>query len=107
MSVTSDDCKRALVDWVWGHPGFIKSQFEPEDRHEIDESLARDPKKWKRIEKARSGDPRAGRGWELPPRGDHRTYTRRAFDCTPFEDQIRGYTWDDGKNIIRVDVLGE
>jgi len=34
-------------------------------------------------------------------------FTERGFDCTPYGDQLRAYTLDDGNKILSVDIVGE
>lgn len=63
--------------------------------------LAGDEKQWKRIviEKL---DPQKT-SWGTPPG----SICRRVFDCRPFEDQLRATTYDDGNNVLLVEIEGE
>jgi hypothetical protein len=57
-------------------------------------------KNWKRIEKEKAHGPFS---WGDPPGAKW----RRGFDCRPFDDQLRAYVWDDGNQIIKVQIMGE
>jgi len=107
--IRTEDCKRAIVKWVAEHAGHVAHEFDGgDDTFGPDfEAPAREEKNWKRIEKARRGDPRAGRGWDAPTPNERVVTTCRAFDCRPYEDQLRAYVWDDGATILAVEVQGE
>ena len=84
--VTTAECKQAIVAFVKANPGLISQQFvDP-----IDESPAQDVKNWKRMYKEREDG-----------------FNQRAFDCRPYDDQLRAYTRDDGDKITSVIVQGE
>ena len=98
MSVKSADCKKAIVDWIKAHPGHVSSQFNPPEP-EID---ALKEKNWKRENKRICTDldvmvnPKLKVGM-----------VERMFDCRPYDDQLRAYTYDDGEKIIYLVVQGE
>lgn len=96
MTVSSEDCKKAIVNTVLDNPGLVAKNFvntSGYEAHEIDdfEAGAMKTKNWKRFEK------------EVEPNG----LTRRGFDCKPYDDQLRAYTWDNGDKILKVSIEGE
>ena len=84
--ITTKDCKKAIIDWILQHPGYVPKLFvEP-----IDETPATKESNWKRFEKERRGK-----------------LNHRGFDCIPYDDQLRAYTIDDGTKILSVRIEGE
>lgn len=68
-------------------------------------AFAGDPNQWKRREKNlvhRVGQCSSDFGAKTKG-----TINFRGFDCTPFDDQLRAYTWDDGNQILEVCIQGE
>jgi hypothetical protein len=93
MTISSDDCKKAIVDWVKARPGHVAKQFCDIDRNAIQafEAPSLLEKNWKRMSKFTDGN----------------GITERIFDCRPYDDQLRGYVYDNGATILSVDVHGE
>lgn len=92
MAISSTDCKDAIINFVNQNPGYVAKQFgdDIEDISEF-EAPAKEVSNWKRVLK------------EKTPKG----LTERMFDCRPYGDQLRGYTYDDGNKIVKVKVQGE
>lgn len=98
MAITSNDCKKAIVNWIKSHPGHVSKQFDPPEQ----EISAQDEKNWKRMYRRKCThvdtmvNPILKLGmWE------------RAFDCKPYDDQLRAYTYDDENKIVYIVVQGE
>ena len=99
MMINTLERKQAIVDYVKSNPGHVYKQFVGEGEDVVGfESPATKISNWKR----REDDCFDG---ELSIRGDR--ITSRAFDCDPYDDQLRAYTKDDGIQIISVEVVGE
>lgn len=64
---------------------------------------AGDLKNWKRFEKSKV----SYAGEYCASQSAKNTIYLRAFNCVPFEDQIRAYVWDDGNTILKVEIQGE
>lgn len=92
--ISSNDCKAAIVAYLKTKPGYVAAQFvDAPTKEDIAafESYAHLEKNWKRFEKENQKD----------------GLIRRGFDCKPFDDQLRAYTWDDGNKILKISVEGE
>lgn len=79
------------------------SNYDEIENTTIDDILkaVRNPKNWKRICKEK-----VSKYCEIKsPVGND--VCCRTFNCVPFEDQLRGYVYDDGVNILLVSVEGE
>jgi len=102
MSISSTECKIAIVDYVIAHPGCIQQQYVDE---QVDEAPARKISNWKRFikEKACAEDS------DVPSSRFVGVYTRRGFECRGYGDgdELRAYTLDDGTQILNVYVQGE
>lgn len=134
MAIKSDDCKQAIVDHLqktgcdeivqahsrdkdWGE--LVPGEFiSPRDYGKTvrintkEELVDLCTKKicWKRMKRQKTDvmimDPYYDSlGRNAPSDG----YIERAFDCTPFDDQIRAYVYTDANDtqILRVVVQGE
>jgi len=86
MAIRSKACKKAIVRWIIQNPGHVASQFHPPKS----ETSAQLEKNWKRMYKTKEGN----------------LYIR-AFNCEPYNDQLRAYTYDDGCTILKIEVQGE
>lgn len=86
MSIRTKDCKEAIVDHIKNNTGCVSSQFVPPE----DEGPAKLLSNWKRFEKYKQD-------------GE----TVRGFNCTPYDDQLRAYVYDNGDKIVRIEILGE
>ncbi len=85
-------CKELIVKSILAFPGGIYTQFGPAhgvSPSELDK-MASSAKTWKRITKDKT-----------------RTGNQRGFDCTPFDDQLRAYVDDDGKQVFCINISGE
>jgi hypothetical protein len=100
MAVTTVDCKKAITDWVKSHPGHVSRQFDPPES-EADAQLERN---WKRMWKRRCDKRDIWANSELNLKAG---MWERGFDCRPYDDQLRAYTYDDGERIVCVVVQGE
>lgn len=91
-------CKDAIVAFVRANPGLVSTEFCGDGPDEVIpcteiakmDADASNLKNWKRHSKEKYG------------KGNVRT-----FDCTPFDDQLRAYVYDDGLKITKIIVLGE
>jgi len=92
MKISTETCKKAIVEFVKNNNGYISNLFAGD---KVDESLACKESNWKR-EIKRTCD-----------FGTHVGKTVREFDCRPFDSQLRAYVYDDGKEIIALEILGE
>ena len=89
MSVSTDDCKKAIVAHCVENAEKLKKEFSPPlDNAGFQPAL--NPKNWKREAKYSSG-------MEII----------RDFDCRPFDDQLRAYVYSTNDEILRVVVQGE
>jgi len=88
--ISTADCKQAIVAWLQARPGHVQQQFTDP----IDEAPSLVVGNWKRIVKEFAT-------WGPPAKW------MRTFDCRPYDDQLRAYVWDDGQQIVGVEVLGE
>ena len=89
MLISEDDCKEAIV-------ALASKQRQ---------KLARDwlpPLSEEDIAKAIDVS-----NWEIRDTELEDSITTRTFNCEPFDDQMRGYTYDDGEKIYLVEVQGE
>ena len=86
--MTSEDCKKAIIQWC----AFHKSQVERGFVGAVDISPAFLVKNWKRMSKRKS------------PEG-----VERCFDCIPFDDQLRATVTTDSADstITSIVVEGE
>lgn len=98
MAVTTSDCKKAIVAWIKSHPGHVSSQFDPPES----EVPALDEKNWKRESKRKCSTIDSLANPKLQP-----GMYERSFDCRPYDDQLRAYTYDDGNRIVYLVVQGE
>lgn len=89
--ITSEDCKRMIVDFVFRNKGFIAKQFVPPLTDAQLEPALKE-KNWKRRYKQYSQFDDA---------------IERSFDCAPFDDQLRGYVYERNGKIIKVFAEGE
>ena len=90
MSIGMKECKDALVkkaEEIWEE--FSQEGWEPPLTDE---------------EKVEVTDVR---NWNLRYEAKDKDLFKKVFDCFPFDDQMRGYTWDDGEKIVYVEVQGE
>jgi hypothetical protein len=97
MSISTADCKQAIVDFIRLNPGHVSSQFCDVAPNDIStfEAQATKTNNWKRFEK------------ERVTHGQFKGMTRRGFNCNPYDDQLRAYVWDDGNTILRISIEGE
>lgn len=100
MVITTAECKKAIVDWVKLHPGYVSKQFDPPES----EADARLEKNWKRIWKQKCNERMVLANSRLNLKIG---MWERGFDCKPYDDQLRAYTYDDGEQIIHIVVQGE
>jgi hypothetical protein len=91
MKITSDMCKAAIVAKAAENPDYIRSLFVLQPGEQFDISSCTKVKNWERMSK------------EMNDWG----FTERGFDCTPYDDQLRAYTLDDGNKILSVEIVGE
>ena len=91
MAITTNDCKKAIVNWIKLNPGYVSKQFIPPEQ-EID---AQKEKNWKRMSKRKC------------KYGQQRGLIERAFNCVPYDDQLRAYTYDDDNSILKVIIQGQ
>lgn len=92
MSITTEDCREAIVEAVRRDAPVLRRQFAPRLTDE-QWSAALDPKNWKR-ESKRKGDSGPGT-WE------------REFDCRPFDSQLRATVQSTDEHIYRVMITAE
>jgi hypothetical protein len=89
MSIGTEECKQAVVDYCQAHKREICAQFIPPlDDKQFAQTLL--VKNWKRISKEEDGG-----------------IIERAFDCRPFDDQLRAYVRASKIGIYGVVVQGE
>jgi hypothetical protein len=93
MSISTEVCKEAIIAFVETNQAKLAKEFIPP----VDMSPALLVKNWKRTYKAKVGK------YSDYPQGT----IERTFDCKPYDDQLRGYTYDNGTEIIAVEVMGE
>jgi hypothetical protein len=103
--IKTEDCKRAVVEFIAKNPGCISSQFcledsTPEQLVEF-EKPSLSTSSWARRSKRRVPGSTAG-------------HIERMFECSAtekamdlYEDQLRAYTVDDGEKILSVKICGE
>lgn len=105
MTIKTEDCKKAIVDFVMKQPGYIAKQFVDVASSEIAsfEAPALKEKNWARRDKYMVS--LIGDYWPSP--GKAGDICCRSFDCRPYDDQLRAYTWDDGSQILKILVEGE
>lgn len=84
--ITSNDCKLAIIAYVKAHTAELANQFTPPEP--MVDALKK--ANWKRWDKT-----------------TYQGITKRSFDCTPYDDQLRAYTIDNGTTLLGVDVCGE
>ena len=90
MSISSQDCKEAIIEFCKMNKQYICSQFIPQLNEELF-ILTTLTKNWKRETK------------EIRDDG----ITIRMFDCRPFDDQLRAYVKSNDNVIFQVEVIGE
>ncbi len=93
MPVSIDDCKKAVVKYLKKNPGHVAQQFGETDDGKTDEEFEKSSlvvSNWNHRDTQV-----VGTVWE------------RAFDCEPYEDQLRAYVKYDGEVIVEVMVQGE
>lgn len=123
-NVRTEACKQAICDLINGPSGgtvlatayngspsiqnFLQNCWLFDDRgnqiivNSIDDVIEQggNPKNWRRFVKEKASNSCLGEG----PAG---AIWVRGFDCHPFVDQLRAYVWDDGKEILKVEIVGE
>jgi hypothetical protein len=94
-NINTDLCKRAIVNLILNSDNIVAKQFGFTSKHQVEidefEADAMKVKNWKRFEKV----------------SEQNGLVRRGFDCKPYDDQLRAYTWDNGTDILRVEIVGE
>jgi hypothetical protein len=89
MSIGTEECKQAIIDYCQAHKQEICVQFDPPlDDKQFAQTLL--VKSWKRFSKTEDGG-----------------IIERAFDCRPFDDQLRAYVRASKTAIYSVVVQGE
>ena len=92
MSITTKDCREAIVEECRRRAPALRAQFTP-SLTDTQWNAALDPKNWKR-ESKRRGEAEEGT-WE------------REFDCRPFDSQLRATVQSTDEHIYRVMVSAE
>jgi len=91
--LTTAICKEEIVKYVKRNPGQVFNQFEDEKlsltEFELPATLV---KNWKRTDKSKDGNK-----------------VIRAFNCEPYDDQLRAYVYSNSNDtvILDVEVVGE
>lgn len=105
MSIQTADCKQAIANEVNNKTAVVDSiiaQFVEKLTSAEVINHAGNPKNWARMSKLRVSY--SGRSLDETPLG---ATCLRIFDCRPFDDQLRAYVWDDGNQILKIEIVGE
>lgn len=107
MAIKTEDCKKAIVAFVKNNPGHVASKFVDEEATDVAtfEKPAALTSNWKREFKEKVHV--VGEYGAAPGRSHKPSINFRCFDCRPYDDQLRAYTWDDGQEILKIRVEGE
>lgn len=116
--INTDFCRQAIAEHVAKNPGCVYSQYINAENYNdyfegpIPEELlnkkvvpeefekpAHNPRNWKRTVKEKV----------TPNNSNYHSKYLRIFNCdhNQYDDSLRAYVYDDGMNIVHIDICGE